>query len=404
MKEQLYIPKKLKVGYQKRDDTYTKKLGYVIYYDDKNVLRKEKSWEGWRDKKLTPLEVENKPTEGFVLNKGAGGKAGSWDSWNVRNEVVRVWDPRDFEFEISIPNMLFILTECDCMKGKGLSGEFVYAWDGPKLVLLPASCEDYKKASKFTDLQSGKVAVKDLVAGGSYKTKRQEDYIYLGKFPWHTFSSVYDRKNHKYLREHKSDKMYIFIKDKQLYPFKSLASFAEVTNAAPVSNYAELMDVFTKSKYSSPIADIVSVKTTPTVKPMTEQEQAQSVEHGSYYSRYYQNKIEGKFYAASLSGSWMRVSFNPEWEHEYKRRDDGGQDIHYKFVGWSVRRDHEISFKNGKLDYTEVPWEHAEEYTGGMLGFQKKKKLYSLEDIQKMDLYKLFIKTGTARIPIDKYI
>jgi hypothetical protein len=35
-----------------------------------------------------------------------------------------------FEFEISIPNLLYILQECTSTKGKGLDGEFVYAWDG----------------------------------------------------------------------------------------------------------------------------------------------------------------------------------------------------------------------------------------------------------------------------------
>lgn len=38
--DQLFIPEKIKVGYQKRTDTYTNKLAYVIYYDEKNKLRK----------------------------------------------------------------------------------------------------------------------------------------------------------------------------------------------------------------------------------------------------------------------------------------------------------------------------------------------------------------------------
>ena len=36
--KQLFIPDKIKVGFQKRDGTYTGKLAYVIYYDLKNVL------------------------------------------------------------------------------------------------------------------------------------------------------------------------------------------------------------------------------------------------------------------------------------------------------------------------------------------------------------------------------
>lgn len=42
--DKLYIPKKLNVGYNERQETYTGKLAYVIYWDDKGVLRKETSW------------------------------------------------------------------------------------------------------------------------------------------------------------------------------------------------------------------------------------------------------------------------------------------------------------------------------------------------------------------------
>ena len=64
----IYIPKKIKVGYQDRSDTYTGKLAYVIYYDEKNKLRKEKSWNGWRDNTIDPNDFDNEPTRGFVLN------------------------------------------------------------------------------------------------------------------------------------------------------------------------------------------------------------------------------------------------------------------------------------------------------------------------------------------------
>ena len=44
MKSNIYIPKRLNVGYQNREDTYTVKIAYVIYYDEKGKLRKETSW------------------------------------------------------------------------------------------------------------------------------------------------------------------------------------------------------------------------------------------------------------------------------------------------------------------------------------------------------------------------
>ena len=68
--KQLFIPEKLKIGFRNRPDTYTGKLAFLIYYDQKGELRKETSWNGWRDKAIKPLEITNEPFEGFVLNKG----------------------------------------------------------------------------------------------------------------------------------------------------------------------------------------------------------------------------------------------------------------------------------------------------------------------------------------------
>jgi len=80
MNRAILIPKTINVGYQARRDTYTSKLAYVIYYDNKNVLRKETSWNSWRDTKIPNTEFSNDPTEGFVLNKKAGGGSSGWNS------------------------------------------------------------------------------------------------------------------------------------------------------------------------------------------------------------------------------------------------------------------------------------------------------------------------------------
>ena len=69
MRSSIFIPKTINVGYQNRSGTYTGKLAYVIYYDEKGKLRKETSWNGWRDKDIPNNEYDNIPTEGFVLNK-----------------------------------------------------------------------------------------------------------------------------------------------------------------------------------------------------------------------------------------------------------------------------------------------------------------------------------------------
>ena len=183
MNGKLNIPQQIVVGQQKRVDTYTGRLGYVIYKDEKGVLRKQTSWEGWRDKAIEPGYFENKPTEGFVLNRHGGGDSHSrYSDYYGRAAFIRVYDPRDFEFEISLENLLFILRYADCSRGKGLEGNFVYAWQGKDLVLLPEGCPEYKEALEFTSLKTMKVSTKELVPGYTYYSKDQETLVYLGKF------------------------------------------------------------------------------------------------------------------------------------------------------------------------------------------------------------------------------
>lgn len=183
----IFIPKKIKVGFQERSDTFTKKLAYVTYFDEKGTLRKEHSWNGWRDETIEPLECDNVPTSGFVLNKKVGGDR---YHWNTRNTYVRIYDPRDFEFELTIPNLLFILENTNSIKGKGLEGEFVYGWSGSDIVLVPTSSPDYEDLTKLNDLRHSKTFIKgkDLILGATYLTKANRNLIYMGKFTQYSFN------------------------------------------------------------------------------------------------------------------------------------------------------------------------------------------------------------------------
>lgn len=186
MKSSIFIPKTINVGYQNRSDTYTGKLAYVIYYDEKGKLRKEASWNSWRDENILNEEFENVPTSGFVLNK----KVGDYDSgWNHRHTYCRIYDPRNFEFEITIENLLYILENANSIKGKGLEGEFVYGWDGKDLVLMPVESPDYKVISEYSEIvhNNEDIKAKDLIIGATYLTKDNEEWIYMGKF------NAYDR-------------------------------------------------------------------------------------------------------------------------------------------------------------------------------------------------------------------
>ena len=175
--ERLNIPQTLKIGFNERGDTYTGKLAYVTYVNAKGEIAKQVSWNGWRNKNIDVETYDNEPTEGFVLNKHAGGyKSG----WNFRQSKCRVYDPRGFEFEITVENLLFILQECTSTKGKGLEGKFVYAWSGPDLVLLPIDSEDYRASTELMDKKE-KITVRSLKLGAAYKGK-EDDKQYIKEY------------------------------------------------------------------------------------------------------------------------------------------------------------------------------------------------------------------------------
>ena len=190
--ERLNIPQTLKVGYQNRKDTFSGKLAYVSYINNKGEIAKQTSWEGWRDKKIEVGTYENKPIAGFVLNKSTGVDR---YSWNRRITWCRVYDPRGFEVEISIDNLLYILQESSCTN-KELSGEYVYAWDGKDLVLLPTCSVDYKLSTDLINKKE-KITAKSLKIGSSYKGTLSEEMVYLGKMDWYNWED--SRDIHEYL-------------------------------------------------------------------------------------------------------------------------------------------------------------------------------------------------------------
>jgi hypothetical protein len=250
MNSQLFIPQKIKVGYQERSDTYTKKLAYVIYYDQKGVLRKELSFEEWRDKKIPTDEYENKPKSGFHLNKGIL-RDGYWSNGH---NMVRIYDDRGIEFEITVGNLLFILMTTNCSK-RELEGEFVYAWSGKELVLLPTDCEEYKKSQGFTSLQGQKVKGRDLKPGYTYLNKRQENLLYLGRFDFFQ-TAVWDNKEIKETTLYKNSYVFYNEKNNNVYSSNgwvqktSVDDIAKELEEAPAEEFAATIDNFLKSEYS----------------------------------------------------------------------------------------------------------------------------------------------------------
>lgn len=251
MKTNIFVPEKINVGFVKRSDTYTGKLGYIIYFDEKGKLRKEASWNSWRDKDIDNVIEVNEPTSGFVLNK----KAGGYDTgWNHRQTYVRVYDPRGFEFEIDIVNLLYILENTSSIKGKGLEGEFVYGWEGKNLVLIPTSSPDYEAIKELNKVihSNNFVKAKDLKVGATYLTKDNTHMVYMGKFDEYGW----DGEKHK-------TKSFVFQYAYQDYKGKDLSNFSfmktltkkivGVVSEECVENYADLFESLERNRSFSPI-------------------------------------------------------------------------------------------------------------------------------------------------------
>ena len=244
--ENIYLPETIKVGYQKRGGTYNGKLAYIIYIDEKGKVRKETSWNSWRDEKIEPNDFKNEPTEGFVLNKKVGGYSSGWDH---RQTYTRVFDPRGFEFEITVENLLYILENCSCIKGKGLEGQFVYGWQGTELILVPCASPDYEKLSSFSkqvqEYKQTKVKAKELIFGAVYRNKQNEDLVYMERMD--EYCTWYGKIQ--------NPKRYFFynLKTSKFVTYASPSVLIGLTNATPVDNYADLMDTLLSDERVSPI-------------------------------------------------------------------------------------------------------------------------------------------------------
>lgn len=191
--DQFNIPETVNIGYQERKDTYTDRLAFITYKDTLGNLKSENSWNKWRDNDIEPDVISNIPRTGFVLNKNGGG-----DGWGYydRAEFVRVYDPHGFEIEISIDNLLKIITYNGISKGNGIEGELVYAWEKNKrkLSLLPVTSEEYIHITKNkVDLSNITIfKKKEIKVGNTYLFKDTMVLTYLGK---HNVFTGYDKKD-----------------------------------------------------------------------------------------------------------------------------------------------------------------------------------------------------------------
>lgn len=175
------VPKRLNVGYNKKSNTTNGLLGYVIYYDLKTgELRKEKSQNSWRDKSIKSMDFDNVPMKGFLFSSNIvrGGH------YRGVVEKIRVFDPRGFDVEISIENLMKIIEHYTIEKAE-INGKLAYTWYGNELLLLPIDSSEYKESLDLSLKSEKNYTIKDLVVGNIYQCKKSKSVfneVYLGRF------------------------------------------------------------------------------------------------------------------------------------------------------------------------------------------------------------------------------
>jgi len=346
------IPEIINVGYQKRSDTYTGKLAYVVYTDVKGKLRKEKSWRGWCSDQIKKDEFKNEPTEGFVLNKGVGGQRQSY-GWNARNEYIRVYDPRDFEFEISVSNLLFILQECSSIKGKGLEGKFVYSWNGADLILLPCCSQEYTECVKYNENMVAKVTKDQMVEGCTYQMKSMINVMYLGRHPW--FSKEYDWSvpSKNYLKSLGKRHIFLDIDSNQtIYKVeKGFTNIAKRTSDEAIADYANAYEKMQNSIHCLVPTEVVFKKITLKKDP---------------YSEDAFIKKDDEYYSVSVTKRYYQ--------------DGGGYDVRIATNPFIIPEIKEGSI--GKLNKLNVI---------GYTSCSFNKEIKSLLEVNKMEFYRIFL-------------
>jgi hypothetical protein len=204
-----------------------------------------------------------------------------------------------------------------------LEGQFVYAWEGTELVLLPCHSVDYKNSQNFTDLQGKSVGAKELKEGVTYLTKKQEELTYLGKFDYHFQYNIarnhyYGMQSYAHYRGYdvneewkhppKKDqkgvvKRYVFWNGKEFVYLNDLKSLGTAKDDGVHPDFAELVDKYNKSPHGSKVVKLF-LKEVP----------------GKKNPDHWQNQEEDWFYEDS-DGTFVECQTYYAWNSARNKRD-----------------------------------------------------------------------------------
>lgn len=135
--------------------------------------------------------IKNTPQKGFSINKNTYGEA----DYKSYVDGVTVFDPRGFEFSISIGNFLHLVRSNVVDHGE-IMAECILSWSVKGyLVLLTTNSVGYKEALEYTKKQHLTFDAENLKEGQTYFTKKSKDpLVYMGRHKFNSSSSYIERE------------------------------------------------------------------------------------------------------------------------------------------------------------------------------------------------------------------
>jgi len=175
--------KELYVGFSKDryDDTEDQRLlGFATPKDDTKAFENRKyTVDNWSDKDIESKVIENTPQYGFKILDSFKRHKG--------NKGFRLFDPRGFELEISVENMVEILLECTVSHGL-FTDKMVWMRNGANNWLVSENNAGYKERNNVVKTGSATKVNQIYVHPGNDTLF----YRYVGKFNYHLISYVVD--------------------------------------------------------------------------------------------------------------------------------------------------------------------------------------------------------------------
>jgi len=178
MTENIIIPDKYYVGYQKRKNE-DGVLGFPTPYGTDSASKKRMSTvDNWSSKDIQPTVYDNVLLPGYKIAQHIH-RSYYWGGGNV---VWRIEDPRGFEFEIESSNMSKILSCTNIINGE-IQGKCILGRSNMGVnVLLPENSEPYINAVKSTVISKTSTKTSELVPGSIVLLKNNTKIVYLGKY------------------------------------------------------------------------------------------------------------------------------------------------------------------------------------------------------------------------------